>query len=245
MQMNLHSGLSFRSRTGGWLIFKANYEQMGIHSQRHEGWWNIKVRVLSHMKDEDASWGVWPVRDAAKVISLFFFFWLHWVFNGFSWWLRWQRICLHCRRPRFDPWVGQIPWRKAVMTHSSILTWRLPWAEEAGRLQSTGSQRVRHAWVNETGFSLLCIGLLANLNAWASHGGIFSCCGAQTQEVQLMGWVASWDVGSSWTRDGTHVPCNGRQILSHQTTRGVLLRNPLVTLADVLDVVTRLPAPKD
>ena len=74
MQMNLHSGLSFRSRTGGWLIFKANYEQMGIHSQRHEGWWNIKVRVLSHMKDEDASWGVWPVRDAAKVISLFFFF---------------------------------------------------------------------------------------------------------------------------------------------------------------------------
>ena len=23
------------------------------------------------------------------------------------------RICLQCRRPRFDPWVGKIPWRRA------------------------------------------------------------------------------------------------------------------------------------
>ena len=27
---------------------------------------------------------------------------------------------------------------------SSILVWRIPWAEEPGRLQSMGSQRVRH-----------------------------------------------------------------------------------------------------
>ena len=27
--------------------------------------------------------------------------------------------------------------------HSSILAWRIPWTEEPGRLQSTGSQRVR------------------------------------------------------------------------------------------------------
>ena len=29
-------------------------------------------------------------------------------------------------------------------THSSILTWRIPWIEEPDSLQSTGSQRVRH-----------------------------------------------------------------------------------------------------
>ena len=29
-------------------------------------------------------------------------------------------------------------------THSSILTWRIPWTEESGGLQSIGSQRVRH-----------------------------------------------------------------------------------------------------
>jgi len=28
------------------------------------------------------------------------------------WWFRWSRICLQCRRPRFDPWVGKIPWRR-------------------------------------------------------------------------------------------------------------------------------------
>ena len=34
-----------------------------------------------------------------------------------------------------------------MATHSSILAWRIPWTEEPGGLQSTGSQRVRHSWV--------------------------------------------------------------------------------------------------
>ena len=33
-----------------------------------------------------------------------------------------------------------------MATHSSILAWRIPWTEEAGRLQSMGSQRVGHNW---------------------------------------------------------------------------------------------------
>ena len=28
------------------------------------------------------------------------------------WWLRWKRVCLQCRRPEFDSWVGKIPWRR-------------------------------------------------------------------------------------------------------------------------------------
>ena len=31
--------------------------------------------------------------------------------------------------------------------HLSILTWKIPWTEEPGRLQSMGSLRVRHDWV--------------------------------------------------------------------------------------------------
>ena len=31
-----------------------------------------------------------------------------------------------------------------MATHSSILARRVPWTEKPGRLQSTGSQRVRH-----------------------------------------------------------------------------------------------------
>ena len=33
---------------------------------------------------------------------------------------------------------------KEMATHSSILAWKIPWTEEPGRLQSTGSQRVGH-----------------------------------------------------------------------------------------------------
>ena len=34
--------------------------------------------------------------------------------------------------------------------HSSILSWRTPWTEKLGILQSLGSQRVRHDWVTFT-----------------------------------------------------------------------------------------------
>ena len=33
---------------------------------------------------------------------------------------------------------------KEMATHSSILAWKIAWTEEPGRLQSMGSQRVRH-----------------------------------------------------------------------------------------------------
>ena len=46
----------------------------------------------------------------------------------------------------FDHWVGKIPWRSALATHSSILAWRSPWTEEPGGLQSVGLQGVRHDW---------------------------------------------------------------------------------------------------
>ena len=35
------------------------------------------------------------------------------------------------------------PLEKGMVTHSSILAWRIPWTEEPGGPQSVGSQRVR------------------------------------------------------------------------------------------------------
>ena len=35
---------------------------------------------------------------------------------------------------------------KAMATHSSTLAWKIPWTEEPGRLQSTGSLGVGHDW---------------------------------------------------------------------------------------------------
>ena len=39
---------------------------------------------------------------------------------------------------------GEDPLEKEMATHSSIPAWRIPWTEEPGGLQSTGSQRVGH-----------------------------------------------------------------------------------------------------
>ena len=45
-------------------------------------------------------------------------------------------------RVRFLAWEG--PLEEGMATHSSILTWRIPWTEEPGGLQSMGLQRVEH-----------------------------------------------------------------------------------------------------
>ena len=43
-------------------------------------------------------------------------------------------------------WVQSLGWEdlleKGMEAHSSILTWRIPWTEEPGELQSMESQRV-------------------------------------------------------------------------------------------------------
>ena len=36
------------------------------------------------------------------------------------------------------------PLEKGMATHSSILAWRIPWSEDAGGLQSMGSQTMGH-----------------------------------------------------------------------------------------------------
>ena len=43
------------------------------------------------------------------------------------------------------------PLEKKIATCSSILAWEIPWTEEPGGRQSTGSQRVRHDLAAEHG----------------------------------------------------------------------------------------------
>ena len=44
------------------------------------------------------------------------------VYTGLPWWLSWQRIHLQCRGPRFDSWVGKIPWRRDRLSTSVFLS---------------------------------------------------------------------------------------------------------------------------
>ena len=43
---------------------------------------------------------------------------------------------------------------KAMAPHSSTLAWKIPWTEESGGLQSTGSLRVRYDWVTSLHFTV-------------------------------------------------------------------------------------------
>jgi len=47
-----------------------------------------------------------------------------------------------------NPW--EVPLEKEIATHSSILAWRIPWAEELAGLQSVESQTARHNRVTYT-----------------------------------------------------------------------------------------------
>ena len=59
--------------------------------------------------------------------------------RGLPLWLSWERIRLQCRRPRFDPWVGKIPWRKDQLPTPMF------WPGEFHELcKSMGSQSIGH-----------------------------------------------------------------------------------------------------
>ena len=51
-----------------------------------------------------------------------------------------------------ETWVQSLgreePLEKGMVTHSSILAWRIPLTEEPGGLQSLGSHRIGHNWSN-------------------------------------------------------------------------------------------------
>ena len=53
---------------------------------------------------------------------------------------------------------------KEMATHSSTLAWKILWTEQPGRLQSMGSQRLRHDWA--TSLSLVKIDELLTYTIW-------------------------------------------------------------------------------
>ena len=56
-----------------------------------------------------------------------------------------------------ETWVWSLgqedPLEKEMATHCSTVAWKIPWTEDPGRLQSMGSQRVRHNWATSLHFT--------------------------------------------------------------------------------------------
>ena len=72
--------------------------------------------------------------------------------------------------------------------HSHTLAWKIPWAEEPGRLQSMGLLRVGHTWST----SLSCIG---EGNGNPLH---YSCL--ENPRDRGAWWAAVYGVAQNWTR---------------------------------------------
>ena len=81
-----------------------------------------------------------------------------------------QACCLweHCLPVGSDSELGELPLEEGMATHSSTLTWRIPWTGKPGGLQSMGSQKVGDNWVTNTFtfFSLLVIVKTKILTNW-------------------------------------------------------------------------------
>ena len=60
----------------------------------------------------------------------------------------------------WETWLQSLDWEdpleEGMATHFSILAWRIPWKEESGRLQSMGSQKVRHDSMTKQIVDLQC-----------------------------------------------------------------------------------------
>ena len=97
----------------------------------------------------------------------YFAFWLFWL--GSMWDLRSltrDGPCMPCTGRRSLNHLSEVSyWKKefkgnsasflecGMAIHSSTLAWKIPWMEEHDRLQSMGSQRVRHDWATSLSLS--------------------------------------------------------------------------------------------
>ena len=110
-----------------------------------------------------------------------------------------KSVCLQCRRPRFDPWVGKIPWRRKWHPTPVLLPGKShgrrslvgysPW----GRKESDTTERLHFhpyfyllIFIFDCAGPLLLCGLFSSCGKWGysvaaaqtSHRSGFSCCGA-------------------------------------------------------------------
>ena len=93
------------------------------------------------------------------------------------------------------------PLEEGMATHSSVLTWRIQWTEEPGRLQSIESQRLRHDWATNT-HTHIFKGLLlrdTHWTIWRRDNMIYRiyCHGVHHRGVDgawsgMGGWLLGW-----------------------------------------------------
>ena len=118
------------------------------------------------------------------------------------------------------------PQKESMATHSRILAWEIPWIEELGRLQSTGSQRVRHNWSD-----------LAQMHAWPATQWRISEMGSSLWKDHKP-WSWGSETSSLGCARSRKTSPDIQVALPMRPQRAVAL-SPHITLSILLDVVTQ------
>ena len=92
----------------------------------------------------------------------------------------------------FFIWLHLVLAEKAMAPHSSTRAWKIPWAEEPGRLQSMGSLRVGHNWATSLSLFTLCIE--------EGNGNPLQCSCLENPRDGGAWWAAVCGVAQSQTR---------------------------------------------
>ena len=108
--------------------------------------------------------------------------------------------------------------------HSSTLAWKIPWTEEPGRLQSTGSRRVGHDWAtslslftlmywsrNGTPLQYSCLENPRDVRAWGAWLKRLSSAAAAVSNTDTWDWQQFISHGNSVQGEGHHTPCRATQ----------------------------------
>ena len=121
---------------------------------------------------------------------------------------------------------------KAMAPHSSTLAWKIPWTEEPGGLQSMGSLRVGHDWVNSlsrtgegNGNPLQCSCLENPREGGAWWAAVYGVTQSQTRLKRLSSSSSSMFVLSNigWTKGSFRF-----SLTSYGKTQMNILTNPKI-----------------
>ena len=135
--------------------------------------------------------------------------------KGLPWWLSGKESARQCRRPGFDPWVGNIPLEKEMVTHSSVLDWEIPWTEEPWQatVHGVAKESDMTQWLNNFHLQIgkCCPQMVKNLptmqKTWVWYLGQKDPLEKEiATHSNILAWRIPWEkpgqatVAESWTR---------------------------------------------
>ena len=104
----------------------------------NDGSWYPSYSILDVIRQ-------WP--DQMDVLEILILMYQKWIWdraNRLLWWLNSKESACQCRRHRFDPWSGKIPWRRKWQCTPVFLSGKslcLIWTERLHGLWPIGSQK--------------------------------------------------------------------------------------------------------